>query len=62
MKPGDKFQEKLSTFRIMKIKLIKYLGHDRWKVHCQNNMAGDIRYYYADISGEDIIEFYNKID
>ena len=63
MKSGDKFQEKPYPHMIgeLKIKLIEYLGHDIWKIHCRFVIGGDIKYYYGEITGADIIEYYYKI-
>ena len=63
MKSGDKFQEKPypHMIRELKIKLIEYLGHDIWKIHCRSVIGGDIKYYYGEITGADIIEYYYKI-
>ena len=64
MNPGEIYLEKSyeGSFRIMKIKLIEYLGHDIWKIHCRFVIGGDIKYYYGDIPGADIIEYYYKIE
>ena len=64
MKSGEIYLEKSyeGSDRVLKIKLIEYLGYDLWRVHCRNAREGSIKYYYTNITGEDIIEYYYKIE